>query len=185
MSDDKKQVDFASTWEKLTNRPTGASYAYGPIRVTAGQLRQSERFADLLSAEMDRAIERQLKWLVSPIAFVGVDFAAPSDDRVDALAYMRAAMLPAPRCACGEDHPPSTPVVADPLDAVVQPGKATLRSLLAADEAMRREGAVAFPFSPEQRAAVSAHWSAELRRKVAASAERDRNRVLVDLQDEP
>jgi len=41
------------------------------------------------------------------------------------------------------------------------------------------------PLAPAQRAAVSAHWSAELRRKVAASDERDRNRVLVDLQDEP
>lgn len=35
------------------------------------------------------------------------------------------------------------------------------------------------------RAAVSDHWSAELRAKVAASAERERNRVQVDLQDEP
>lgn len=39
-----------------------------------------------------------------------------------------------------------------------------------------------------QRAAVSAHWSAELRAKVAASAaaarERERLRVVVDLDDE-
>lgn len=42
-------------------------------------------------------------------------------------------------------------------------------------------------FTPAQRAAISAHWSAQLRAKVAASkaadAERERNRVLVDVED--
>ena len=39
--------------------------------------------------------------------------------------------------------------------------------------------------TPAQRAAVSAHWSAELRAKVKASADRERNVARVDLQDEP
>lgn len=67
-----------------------------------------------------------------------------------------------------------------------------LSALLGCDEMNRREQStpVATPatrrrFTPAQRAAVSAHWSAELRAKVAASAECDRDRVLVDLQDEP
>lgn len=80
----------------------------------------------------------------------------------------------------------------DPLD--VKHDGVTLRVLLVCDESNRREFGVATSFgpipvraslTPAQRAAISAHWSAELRAKVAASAERDHNRVLVDLQDEP
>lgn len=78
----------------------------------------------------------------------------------------------------------------DPLD-VLHDG-VTLRVLVDCDEAAQREGCrfwqcgarKMFP-TPSQRAAVSAHWSAQLRAKVAATADRDRNRVLVDLQDEP
>lgn len=39
-------------------------------------------------------------------------------------------------------------------------------------------------FTPIQRAAVSAHWSAELRAKIAVSKERERCRVLVDIEAE-
>ena len=75
----------------------------------------------------------------------------------------------------------------DPLD--VKHDGVTLRELLRVNERECRDGELdggpTLPLAPAQRAAVSAHWSAELRRKVAASDERDRNRVLVDLQDEP
>jgi hypothetical protein len=37
--------------------------------------------------------------------------------------------------------------------------------------------------TPAQRAAVSAHWSAQLRAKVAAAREQEKRRVLVELQD--
>lgn len=65
-----------------------------------------------------------------------------------------------------------------------------LRVLLQNDRALRQEDE-RFPWrghlslTPVQRAAVSAHWSALLRAKVSASAERERCRVVVDLQDEP
>lgn len=36
--------------------------------------------------------------------------------------------------------------------------------------------------TPAQRAAISAHWSAQLRAKIAASAERERCRVVVDVE---
>lgn len=69
---------------------------------------------------------------------------------------------------------------ADPLDAEHDGVK--LRTLLACDANNRREaiGAGGRRFSPAQRAAVSAHWSAELRRKVAAAAEQDRNQVTLE-----
>jgi len=74
----------------------------------------------------------------------------------------------------------------DPLD--VEYDGLTLRELLTCDELQRREYLSPPPrrsWTPAQRAAVSAHWSAQLRAKVAATAELERNRVLVDLQDEP
>lgn len=65
----------------------------------------------------------------------------------------------------------------------------TLRSLLSWDEMFRRGDAVPITrdFTPAQRAAISAHWSAELHAKVEskrkADLERDRLRVVVDLED--
>jgi hypothetical protein len=71
----------------------------------------------------------------------------------------------------------------DPLD-VMYDGY-TLRHLLGWDEAFRRRDALPVKrwLTPAQRAAISAHWSAQLRAKIAASTERERNRVRVDLQD--
>lgn len=65
-----------------------------------------------------------------------------------------------------------------------------LRELLEVDDDIRREVIDRRPvwfmitdgFTPAQRAAISAHWSAELRRKVEASADRERCRVLVDVE---
>jgi hypothetical protein len=71
----------------------------------------------------------------------------------------------------------------DPLD-VTYDGR-SLRWCLAIDTAVQRHDDRYFTLTSAQRAAVSAHWSAELRAKVAASAERDRNEVRIDLQDEP
>jgi hypothetical protein len=71
----------------------------------------------------------------------------------------------------------------DPLD-VVYDGY-TLRDLLGWD-ALYRQGdelPVRRWFTARHRAAISAHWSAELRAKVRDSQERERRRVLVDLQD--
>lgn len=71
----------------------------------------------------------------------------------------------------------------DPLDVAYD--GVPLRELLERDERRRRERPLAFlnvtrP-TPVQRAAISAHWSAQLRAKVAATAERERNQVRADL----
>lgn len=78
---------------------------------------------------------------------------------------------------------------APPLD--VEHDGVTLRGLLDLDEERRRGDKANVdhlrmygrPFTPAQRDAISAHWSAQLRAKVAASAERERSRVVVDLQE--
>jgi hypothetical protein len=71
----------------------------------------------------------------------------------------------------------------DPLDVAYD--GVPLRELLERDERRRRERPLAFlnvtrP-TPVQRAAISAHWSAQLRAKVAATAESERNQVRADL----
>jgi hypothetical protein len=68
----------------------------------------------------------------------------------------------------------------DPLDSVVD-GE-TLRDLLSWHEKYRRTEQHIGVFSRIQREAISAHWSAELRAKVAASEQKRRNQVLVDLE---
>jgi hypothetical protein len=58
-----------------------------------------------------------------------------------------------------------------------------LRELIKRDELRRRrEHRGHAGDTPAQRAAISAHWSAQLRAKVAASAERERCRVVVDVE---
>lgn len=79
------------------------------------------------------------------------------------------------------------PKPTDPLDVIID--GVPLRDLLARDDMLRREPERYRPLlTPAQRAAVSAHWSAELRAKVAATAaadrEREQRRVLVNLEDE-
>lgn len=79
-------------------------------------------------------------------------------------------------------RPRATPVP-DPLDVKID--GATLRSLLLADEARRREkvrGTIRM--TKAQRDALSVYWSASLRAKVAESKERERCRVLVDVEDD-
>lgn len=83
---------------------------------------------------------------------------------------------------------PSQPTHRSKLD--VEYDGWSLRDLLAIDTFNRQEqwtGVSATPMTPAQRAAVSAHWSAELRAKVHASKERERCRVVVDqdADDEP
>jgi hypothetical protein len=69
--------------------------------------------------------------------------------------------------------------------AVVIDG-ATVGLLLVADELMRHDAWFGAALTPAQRSAVSACWSAALRAKVAdstaADAERERNRVVVDVE---
>lgn len=79
----------------------------------------------------------------------------------------------------------------DPLD--VEYDGLPLRTCIAIDKRLRRFDGIGavdgmrMSLTQAQRAAVSDHWSAELRAKVAASAaadkERDNRRVLVDMED--
>jgi hypothetical protein len=64
----------------------------------------------------------------------------------------------------------------DPLDALID--GVALRRLLEMDERKRREHIVGAIITPAQRAALSVHWSAQLRAKVAASAEADRRAAV-------
>lgn len=71
----------------------------------------------------------------------------------------------------------------DPLDAEYD--GVTLRHLLASDETHRHErNEPAYRLTAVQRAAISAHWSAELRAKVEASKAKERERVVLDLNAE-
>jgi len=73
----------------------------------------------------------------------------------------------------------------DPLDVEYDDRK--LRSLLYFDDHARMENVVGQTarrcFTQAQREAVSSHWSAQLRAKVAAAAERERTRVVLDMYD--
>jgi len=77
----------------------------------------------------------------------------------------------------------------DPLD--VEYDGVTLRDLLYLDADWRLEmrfigpGGPGRMLSPAQRAAISAHWSAELRAKVAAAREHERCQLVLDVEDWP
>lgn len=74
----------------------------------------------------------------------------------------------------------------DPLD--VEWDGWPLRSLLEMDVKARRENVIAQTtracFTPLQRNAVSAHWSAELRKLTDAAKQKDRNQVTMEHDDE-
>lgn len=78
---------------------------------------------------------------------------------------------------------PGKPV--DPLD--VEYDGVTLREWLERDRFNQQEPArLAHPFTikPAARAAISAHWSAELRARVAAAKTKERERVVLDIDAE-
>lgn len=72
----------------------------------------------------------------------------------------------------------------DPLD--VQYDGITLRRLIPMDDERRQCDSSRWPhsFTPAQRAAVSAHWSAELRAKVEATKVKERNMVTYCEEDD-
>ena len=79
------------------------------------------------------------------------------------------------------------PAPVDPLD--VKHDGWTLRQLIEHNHKRRMEEfALGHHYTPGQKAALSAHWSAQLRAKVqatkAADAERERLRVVVDMEDD-
>lgn len=86
-------------------------------------------------------------------------------------------------CTCGVDDPPEPSVSVDRKD--VEYDGVSLRDLLICDEIQRR-GECSPHWRPTQvqRAAVSAHWSAQLRAKVAAAKKVDQNQVTYCEEDE-
>jgi hypothetical protein len=94
-------------------------------------------------------------------------------------------------CICGKydtvswecDHGKAKPIAKppDPLDIEID--GLTLRFLLKCFRLNQQENETS-TFTPAQRAAISAHWSAELRAKIAAKREAERREVRVDLWDE-
>lgn len=73
------------------------------------------------------------------------------------------------------------PTAVDPLD--VEYDGVKLRLLLEQEEMRQRTERprrTFEPFTPLQREAISAHWSAELRAKIAASKQKDRNQVTME-----
>lgn len=77
---------------------------------------------------------------------------------------------------CAADEP------IDPLD--VKYDGISLRALLQSDERCRREVNPRHNIlTPAQRAVVSAHWSAELRARVGAVAEKQKNQVMMEYDE--
>lgn len=75
------------------------------------------------------------------------------------------------------------PPPSDPL--LVETDGLQLRELLVIDEVYRREETTARnTLTPAQRQAVSEHWSAQLRLKLAAAAETERRQVVLDTEDD-
>ena len=172
-------------FSKLKKVPTGLSATYGPVSLSVSlsteAIARSSVFADLMRQQTDAAIARMAEHLQRPMVFV---HPAPKEDDGFEIRMLAWANTIAP-LRYGTFLVDYEPPHIDPLD--VKHDGLTLRELLVMAERSRREvtGRHRANFSAAQRAAVSAHWSAELRAKVSASKERDRNEIRCDLQDEP
>lgn len=172
---------------KIKKAPALAPYrlTYTPIAVTAEQMAAADRFADLMSAEIDRRLAEQhrkaMEYLTAPLPFTAPPPPPEPDGiemRVRSWGYTPIVYQGTFMVGDALDEP------ADPLD--VKYDEWPLRDWLRRDRNGRHEeGGWDGKWPAAARAAVSAHWSAELRAKVAAAKERDRNVVRVDLQDEP
>jgi len=152
-----------------------------------------ERQMAVFDAAIKNQQARAMEYLRKPVTFVKP---APVDEAsIYGVAPSEYAFEPTPlggkyiyRNILPVDAP--KPRKVNPLDRLIDGW--TLRSLVNVDASARRENVTAQVarscFTPAQRAAVSAHWSAELRAKVEASrkadAERERLRVVVDLEDQ-
>lgn len=82
-------------------------------------------------------------------------------------------------------RPPAKLPAIDPLD--VEYDGLTLRFLLARDSLSQREDLFlygVFRCTTAQRTAVSAYWSAELRKRVESAKERERLSVVIDMGDD-
>jgi len=190
LADIDKHQHAAPLTNAPSQRPPGGRVkpvTYAPVKVDAEAMAKavadSDNFRTLLGQEM----ERQLKWLMQPGAFVAPNKESEPDAIEARFRYY--CMNIGPTIQGTFYIPPDPAPTIDPLD--VEYDGSTLRKLLEWDTAIRREDAWTREgpgrgFTPAQRDAVSAHWAEQLRAKVAASAEADKARetsVVVDLED--
>lgn len=174
---------------------------YSPITVSKADLERYEKFRDEVAKAVDVEIARRAKevddeiarrmrdMLAHPITYVQAPPRAVTWQREWLGSWADPSPSPAVKREAVKSAPPPSLAV-DPLGAEID--GMTLRTLmhldvLASRETPRQHG-IRASFSNAQKAAISARWSAELRRKVeasrAADAERERLRVVVDLEDE-
>lgn len=145
--------------------------------------------------------ERQLRHLTQPSVYVAAEVPAPKVAGLEHkhVTCVSATSTPSPKLTGLEQWLPERPWFGEtrhrsmtnftapmppvsPLD--VKYDGVTLRDLLIDDERARRHEGTHPRFTPAQRAAVSAHWSAELRARVAAAKAKERERVVLDLDAE-
>lgn len=138
---------------------------------------------DYVRWEVDREIGT--RWIEGEVKFVSDDgYAARiSIDRSDGYQVGREQAFGLLGCGVVVRRIPRPNPNPDPLD--VKYDGVTLRALLEMDERRRREVVwIDIVVTPAQRAAVSAHWSAELRARAAAAKAKERERVVLDIDAE-
>lgn len=173
-----------------TNVADAISYGYQQIKVSKQELEGTPRWGSLLDGTLQQINQHDHR------SSQGISRADAQATLPRIFAQARGGVCPS--CGCGRDaefhRTTCQRLVAarcgvigeiDPLD--VEYDGVTMRQLLGLRGLTDQHG-YANRFTPAQRAAISAHWSADLRAKGAASTaadlERERNRVRVDLEYE-
>jgi len=147
-----------------------------PIDLSKWTDRKLEYYSARLEKDMDAAIAAQHERAVSMLA----DPTVPPGEMRYVLGYD----LGYPNggvTVVEERHQAPT----DPLD--VEYDHIPLRRLVMFDEMYRREEVPSSPrhaFTPAQRAAISAHWSAQLRAKVDATKQKEREQVVSEYDED-
>lgn len=163
---------------------TNATRTYAPVtvKVAAEAMAKAMRDLDALRRAQAENELRMFEWLTKPMVFVD----PPKDPQQDAFEFRMHSYIGIGPTIQGTFYIPPDPV--DPLD--VKHDGVTLRELLRVNERECRDGKLdggpMLPLTPVQRAAVSAHWSAELRAKIAASEAADAARrpsAVVEVDD--
>lgn len=177
---------------KLTKDPASQGYDYAtPPRTRAGQLESvlyaaqigaisSEVAREMLDATTPRARDRRERVTAESTPLQTVEqWRLPRGQPV----YLKSQSedLSATAEFRYKSTWSDTPI--DLLD--VEYDGVTLRVLLACDEGQRRYEATGAQYKPTplQRSAISAHWSAELRAKVAASKECEHRQVTIEVDE--
>jgi len=152
--------------------------SYAPITISAAELAQANASArklyDAISAEQDA-------WLAARMARDAEHFFGPSPPGWSHQGFVVGYDPGSPDGDIGVVEIMRREI--DPLD--VEYDGNTLRELLVHDEIRRREEFIGrVNFTPAQRSAISAHWSAELRAKVDATKQKAREQVVSDYDED-